>query len=1138
MNNGQKSLSINETFIIEAENDGTMSACTGFFTNALVSCTGNTQILLGTNIIQANSAFSATTFYGDGSNLTGISTQDTFVTGGTYSAGTAVFTNNTGGTFSVTGFSTTTGNFVPYTGATADVNLGLRDLYVKRIFASEGISADDGSGSLSDLYSGYIAIYPSDGGYITNFGATFLSIGDNFGNVLHLEPSIIQIEDSNIQTQFYNYGIFKNNLLTSVDNTFNYPNKPSGYTGTFSMLDDILYVTGGTYSAGTAVFTNNTGGTFSVTGFTTPFTGGTIAGLTATTISATTISATTYQNLPLDIRVTGATKSGTVATFTNNTGGTFTLTGLTDVFVTGGTHSLATGTTTFRNSTGGTFNVSGYFKPSDDIYVTSGNFNNGPSINDNNLILNRTDASTVTIQDLVNISNTNKSEIDDLIRDKRIIRGKTYKISNCDSALYLNGFVNGKPTYTTIYLMGLEDNKLSETGIGIFYTPKYSDFQIFVNENSYNENDRVIWGGFVWECTVGGSYSSVDLFNLDTNGFSIIYPINDSGNSNSDLYNTQYDDIIYDYENDTIIYRNEQDSNIVQTNYSNIQYWVNSFNYNPIKVFQWGNVYDINNDRGIGNQRIINSYNENINFNGKYQINIYFDNLSYQRRLITNGSGDANQSNFILTNESYIDRVTLHDNAYQKHIYLNNESNFNAVEIYPNAYQSYITLDNFSYFLDITLEQGCVQNHLNFNNGSYQQTIVLINDGDIARQEFFNFTNESSQVGVSIQGAAQRYFNFNSGNQNNSYLERNQVDINIENGSQTNVYVLQSNITIKGYDLDWSSYPSVAPQTNLFFINDLPTEKTSRLIGKKENRLVEVSDFYYDGSKWVLTGDISINGVSATTLSATTYQNLPSINLDGLSDVTISTGITSGDTLMYNGSIWTNVNPFDYFDAKPIIYQKHVNMPIFGNAGINNVEGVSITLGGATARAFDNTNIVTRTQRTGLVTSTTGNAAQIRQTTTYFNRQGGFDLVTGFNMAENANDVVRAFIGVCTNTGAFGNTEPNTLLNVVGFCRLSTSNNIHLVYNDNTGTGTTVDLGVNFPGNTISTDKYLVYIKSLPTGIYVKIERVGTAFSYEDILTTDIPSLTTTLNFGMYVVDVTGASVATGIDWYGTYIKI
>ena len=67
-------------------------------------------------------------------------------------------------------------------------------------------------------------------------------------------------------------------------------------------------------------------------------------GLTATTVSATTIktasftannngltattvSATTYYNLPTDIRVTGGTYSSGTTTFTNNTGGTFTVTG-------------------------------------------------------------------------------------------------------------------------------------------------------------------------------------------------------------------------------------------------------------------------------------------------------------------------------------------------------------------------------------------------------------------------------------------------------------------------------------------------------------------------------------------------------------------------------------------------------------------------------------------------------------------------------------------------------------------------------------------------------------------------------------------------------------------------------------------
>jgi hypothetical protein len=66
------------------------------------------------------------------------------------------------------------------------------------------------------------------------------------------------------------------------------------------------------------------------------FTGGTVNGQTNFTngLTATTISATTYQNLPTDIRVTGATYSNNTFTFTNNTEGTFnttfnTVTGLT-----------------------------------------------------------------------------------------------------------------------------------------------------------------------------------------------------------------------------------------------------------------------------------------------------------------------------------------------------------------------------------------------------------------------------------------------------------------------------------------------------------------------------------------------------------------------------------------------------------------------------------------------------------------------------------------------------------------------------------------------------------------------------------------------------------------------------------------
>ena len=68
-------------------------------------------------------------------------------------------------------------------------------------------------------------------------------------------------------------------------------------------------------------------------------------------ITASTISAATYQNLPTDIRVTGGTFSGGSIVFTNNTGGTFNVSGISsfDTFVTGFTYSNNTFTIS-RNS--------------------------------------------------------------------------------------------------------------------------------------------------------------------------------------------------------------------------------------------------------------------------------------------------------------------------------------------------------------------------------------------------------------------------------------------------------------------------------------------------------------------------------------------------------------------------------------------------------------------------------------------------------------------------------------------------------------------------------------------------------------------------------------------------------------------
>jgi hypothetical protein len=131
----------------------------------------------------------------------------------------------------------------------------------------------------------------------------------------------------------------------------------STITGGTTTINGNLSVTGNTSLQSLTAGTSTVNGTLTVTGNTR------LQGLTATTISAT-----TYQNLPTDIRVTGATYNNNTFTYTNNTGGTFNVnfnavTGLTingNLTVTGNTslQSLTAGTSTINGNLSVTGNTS------------------------------------------------------------------------------------------------------------------------------------------------------------------------------------------------------------------------------------------------------------------------------------------------------------------------------------------------------------------------------------------------------------------------------------------------------------------------------------------------------------------------------------------------------------------------------------------------------------------------------------------------------------------------------------------------------------------------------------------------------------------------------------------------------------
>jgi hypothetical protein len=97
------------------------------------------------------------------------------------------------------------------------------------------------------------------------------------------------------------HSILYGGLTANTISATTYLNLPSSAGGS-----DIR-VTGGTYSNGTALFTNNTGGTTNVTGFSTgsstntTFTGGTVTVIQYLLIrvTANTVSATTYFNYQL-----------------------------------------------------------------------------------------------------------------------------------------------------------------------------------------------------------------------------------------------------------------------------------------------------------------------------------------------------------------------------------------------------------------------------------------------------------------------------------------------------------------------------------------------------------------------------------------------------------------------------------------------------------------------------------------------------------------------------------------------------------------------------------------------------------------------------------------------------------------------
>lgn len=118
-----RNTNVTQTFIVEAIDDATFSACTGIYTNAIDSCFGDT-IYIGSDISSignySGTSIYANTFYSGGTNLINIlNNASIYLTGGTYSSGTLTLRNNNLSTITVSGFNYLDAPFNSHTGDTS-----------------------------------------------------------------------------------------------------------------------------------------------------------------------------------------------------------------------------------------------------------------------------------------------------------------------------------------------------------------------------------------------------------------------------------------------------------------------------------------------------------------------------------------------------------------------------------------------------------------------------------------------------------------------------------------------------------------------------------------------------------------------------------------------------------------------------------------------------------------------------------------------------------------------------------------------------------------------------------------------------------------------------------------------------------
>lgn len=203
------------------------------------------------------------------------------------------------------------------------------------------------------------------------------------------------------------------------------------------------------------------------------------------------------------------------------------------------------------------------------------------------------------------------------------------------------------------------------------------------------------------------------------------------------------------------------------------------------------------------------------------------------------------------------------------------------------------------------------------------------------------------------------------------------------------------------------------------------------------------------------------------------------------------------------------------------------------------------TLGSVTSRALSTGSLFQRMTRLGFVSAATAGSlcgareAFQKYTVGAGGGLGGFFARYRFGVSDAA--VVagaRMFVGLSYSILAPTNVEPDTLVNSIGLIQKSTSNNLQMYCAGGAAGANLIDLGTNFPVNTLSADAYelTLFSPSSNGNVYWKVTRLNTGHTAEGVFTSGLPLGTQQLCHQIWRTN-NATALAVGLDICGIYIE-